>query len=99
MPDLESPDYHFFGKPAGRPRTHHVHVCQAGSLHELRHLAVRDFLRAHPAEAEAYAAVKLTAAVRHPGERVAYMAAKGPFIEDLERRALAWATNASADFR
>ena len=94
VPDPESPDYHFFGKPAQRPRTHHLHVCEAGSLHELRHLAVRDFLRAHPTEAEAYGAVKRSAAARHPGDRIAYMAAKRPFVEDLERRALAWATGA-----
>ena len=91
VPDLESPDYHFFGKPAQRPRTRHLHVCEAGTPQELRHLAVRDFLRAHPAEAEAYAAVKRAAAMRHPGDRLAYMAAKRSFIEGLERRAVAWA--------
>src|SRR5215212_7614541 len=30
VPAPESPDYHFFGKPPERPRTHHVHVCRAG---------------------------------------------------------------------
>lgn len=29
-PHPESPDLHFFGKPAERPRTFHVHVCEAG---------------------------------------------------------------------
>src|SRR5215211_4266217 len=40
--------YPFFGKPPTRPRAFHIHVAQAGSRHERRHLAVRDFLRAHP---------------------------------------------------
>src|SRR5215212_4225311 len=48
VPDPQSPDFHYFALPARRPRTHHVHVCQAGSDHERRHLALRDFLRAHP---------------------------------------------------
>jgi GrpB-like predicted nucleotidyltransferase (UPF0157 family) len=38
--------YPFFGKPPTRPRAYHLHVAQAGSHHERRHLAVRDFLRA-----------------------------------------------------
>lgn len=94
----EFPDFPFFGKPAARPRTYHVHVCVAGGRHERRHLAVRDFLRTHREEAEAYAALKRVIADRHPGDRHAYMARKGPYVEDLERRALAWYTpNASPD--
>lgn len=64
VPAPESPHRHFFGKPPRRPRTHHVHVVEAGSVHELRHLAVRDFLRVHPEEAERYAALKRGVAAR-----------------------------------
>jgi GrpB-like predicted nucleotidyltransferase (UPF0157 family) len=55
-PDLH--DNHFFGKPVKRPRRYHVRVCQAGSSHERRHLAVRDYLRAHLDEAERYATLR-----------------------------------------
>jgi GrpB-like predicted nucleotidyltransferase (UPF0157 family) len=87
----ESPEYRFFGKPPARPRTHHLHVCRAGSHEERRHLAVRDFLRAEPREVARYEAVKRESTRLHPEDRLAYMAAKDPFVEGLERRALEWA--------
>jgi GrpB-like predicted nucleotidyltransferase (UPF0157 family) len=90
-PDPASPDHHFFGRPPQRPRTHHVHVCEAGSAHELRHIAVRDFLRAHPDEVARYAALKRTVAARHPQDRLAYIAGKEAYVTALEARALAWA--------
>jgi GrpB protein len=46
--------YPFFGRPPTGPRAFHVHVAQAGSHHERRHLAVRDYLRAHPDQARDY---------------------------------------------
>jgi len=94
VPVPESPDHHFFARPPERPRSHHLHVCEAGSHHELRHLAVRDFLRAHDPEAAGYADVKQAAAARHPEDRLAYIAAKQEYVEDLEARALAWARGA-----
>jgi len=42
VPAPESPDHHFFAKPPERPRSHHLHVCEVGSEHEFRHLALRD---------------------------------------------------------
>src|SRR5215210_3031950 len=91
VPDPEMPDYHFFGKPAERPRTHHLHVCEAGGEHERRHLAVRDFLRAHADEAARYAQLKRAVAERHPRDRPAYMAGKDRHVRELEARALRWA--------
>jgi GrpB-like predicted nucleotidyltransferase (UPF0157 family) len=91
-PDPESPDYRFFAKPPQRPRTYHLHVCEAGSEHEFRHLAVRDFLRAHAGEAARYAALKRCVAARHPQDRLAYIEGKGAFVADLEARAVEWAT-------
>jgi GrpB-like predicted nucleotidyltransferase (UPF0157 family) len=88
VPDPQSPDFHYFALPARRPRTHHVHVCQAGSDHERRHLALRDFLRAHPDEAAAYEAVKRDVAARHPRDRLAYIAGKDAYVVALEARAL-----------
>jgi GrpB-like predicted nucleotidyltransferase (UPF0157 family) len=90
VPDPESPDFHLFALPTERPRTHHLHVCESGSEHERRHLAVRDFLRAHPVEAARYEALKRELADRHPEDRLAYIAGKEPFMAVLETRALAW---------
>jgi GrpB-like predicted nucleotidyltransferase (UPF0157 family) len=95
VPDPEWPDYHFFGKPPERPRSHHLHVCEAGSEHESRHLAVRDFLRADSDEAAAYAALKRDVAARHPGDRLAYIAGKDEYLAALEARAVQWARAAS----
>jgi GrpB-like predicted nucleotidyltransferase (UPF0157 family) len=88
VPFATAPDYHFFGKPPERPRTHHLHVCLAGSFEELRHLVVRDLLRADPREAARYEAVKREAARLHPEDRHAYMDGKAAYVEGLERRAL-----------
>ena len=89
--DPDSPDHHFFAWPPERPRSYHVHVCAAGSAHEERHLAVRDYLRAHPAEVAAYAELKRGLVRGHPGDRLAYIEGKHDYVERLEVRALAWA--------
>ena len=86
-----SPGFRFFALPPKRPRTHHVHVFAVGGEHERRHLAVRDFLRAHPEDAAAYEAVKRRVALEHPQDRLAYIAGKEAHVVALEQRALAWA--------
>jgi GrpB-like predicted nucleotidyltransferase (UPF0157 family) len=90
VPFPDSPEYHFFGRPPERPRTHHLHVCLAGSDEELRHLAVRDYLRADRGEAERYGAIKRELARRRPEDRLAYMDGKDAYVKALERRALDW---------
>ena len=90
VPEPASSDYHFFAKPPERPRSHHLHVCAAGSEHERRHLAVRDFLRAHDDEAARYASLKRELVARHPQDRLAYIDGKAAYMAALEQRALAW---------
>jgi GrpB-like predicted nucleotidyltransferase (UPF0157 family) len=97
VPAPESPDYHLFAKPPQRPRTHHLHVCEAGSEHEFRHLAVRDFLRAHADEATRYAALKRQVVARHPQDRLAYIEGKDDYVRALEERAVAWARGRCPD--
>jgi len=91
VPDPEFADFHFFAKPPTRPRSHHLHVCQLGSEHEARHLAVRDFLRAHRHEAAKYEALKREVLERHPQDRLAYIAGKERYLSDLQVRAVEWA--------
>lgn len=95
-PAPESPDRHFFAKPPTRPRTHHLHVCAAGSEHELRHLAVRDYLRARADEAARYGAHKRDVAARHPCDRLAYIDGKHDYVVALEARAVNWARRNAA---
>jgi GrpB-like predicted nucleotidyltransferase (UPF0157 family) len=74
----------------GAPRTFHVHAVEGGGDHWTRHLAVRDYLRAHPSEAEGYAAEKRRAAKAAADEWETYCDEKAAYVEALERRALAW---------
>lgn len=88
VPDPDSPDFHLFAKPPHRPRSHHLHVCAAASVHERRHVAVRDLLRAEPGEAARYEALKRELVRRHPEDRIAYIAGKDQYVRELEARAM-----------
>lgn len=88
--DPEFPDLHFFGYPADRPRRFHVHVAEIGSRHMIRHLAVRDYLRAQPDVARDYAELKRSLTRACPGDHDAYVAGKAAFMATLERRALSF---------
>jgi GrpB-like predicted nucleotidyltransferase (UPF0157 family) len=72
-------------------RTHQVHAFAAGSDHVARHLAFRDYLRAHRDVADHYAALKLRLAAAHPSDIEAYMDGKDAFIKEAEAKALSWA--------
>ena len=76
--------YPFFHKPAQWPGTHHVHLCDAGGQQEWKHLAFRDYLRAHPAAAREYESLKRDLARTHDGGTAqsmeAYSLAKSAFV-------------------
>lgn len=71
---------------AGR-RTHHVHAFVGGDPNVRRHLAFRDYLRAHTDVAAAYATIKRDLAADRPA---AYVEGKGPFVVAHEALALEW---------
>jgi GrpB-like predicted nucleotidyltransferase (UPF0157 family) len=85
-PNME--DYLFF-RASTRPRLVHIHVCEAGGVHERRQLAFRDWMRTHSGDARRYAALKQRLATREWTNADAYADAKGPFIDEIVRRALA----------
>ena len=62
---------------------HHLYACPADSLELKRHLAFRDFLRAHPADAETYGAIKRQGAGLFPNDIDQYILYKGAFIEKI----------------
>ncbi|MCO6442051.1 MAG: GrpB family protein [Nitrococcus mobilis] len=74
---------------AGR-RTHQIHAFAEGSPHVSRHLAFRDFMRAHPTVARQYGELKRRLAEVHPDDMEAYMDGKDGFIKEMESRALEW---------
>ena len=64
-----------------------LHVFGPDCDEHLRHLILRDWLRAHPADRERYAAVKCQVAADHPWSMAQYVAGKTAIIVDLLRRA------------
>lgn len=91
MGEYGIPGRRYFRKEnAQRVRTHHVHVFAARSPDVLRHLAFRDFMRAHPDCAQQYSALKQTLAAQHPDDIEGYMDGKHAFVKAMEQQALVW---------
>jgi GrpB-like predicted nucleotidyltransferase (UPF0157 family) len=72
-------------------RRFQLHCFAEGTEELYRMLAFRDYLRVHPAEADAYAAVKRGAAAVHPTDMLAYNDAKSGWLLACRARALEWA--------
>jgi GrpB-like predicted nucleotidyltransferase (UPF0157 family) len=84
-------DLHSFFRPfPNRPREVHVHVCPTGSAWERDHVLFRDYLRAHPAARDAYAAAKRGAAELWWDDRLAYTDAKTDAVLDIMDAAYRW---------
>ena len=71
-------------------RTYHVHAFAAGDSHIGKHLAFRDYLRAYPEVAQAYAAVKQEASAAHGTNPEGYVAFKHEFVERTVTDAVHW---------
>ena len=67
-----------------------VHCYQSGQSELHRHLAFRDYLRAHPQVALAYQQEKLRCRDLCPEDAFAYTECKSDWIKATERAALAW---------
>jgi GrpB-like predicted nucleotidyltransferase (UPF0157 family) len=80
--DLGVPGREAFHRP---PETvvHQVYVCVAGIASLRNHLAVRDYLRAHPAVASEYGALKKELARRFPDDIDAYIEGKSELLERI----------------
>ncbi len=74
-------------------RTHHVHAFGAGSAEAVRHLAFRDYMIAHPGDAQKYSELKRKLAEEHPRNIDGYMDGKDGFIKEMDRRAARWRTS------
>jgi GrpB-like predicted nucleotidyltransferase (UPF0157 family) len=71
-------------------RVFHVHAFQANNPEIERHLAFRDYMIAHPTEAERYGELKRALARAYPEDMEAYMDGKDSYIEEQQAKALAW---------
>ncbi|MGA2999527.1 GrpB family protein [Bradyrhizobium sp.] len=87
--DNPKKDRMFFVKgmpPFGSKRSHHVHVTELhGEMWQ--RLAFRDYLRAHPEEAEIYERLKRRLAIEHQTDREAYTDAKSAYVDSVVQKA------------
>lgn len=83
------PGRRFFQKGL-HARTHHVHTFRFGAPEVDRHLAFRDYLRAHPTIAGAYGQLKARCARACGNDIRAYCDGKHDFVTEHTARALAW---------
>jgi GrpB-like predicted nucleotidyltransferase (UPF0157 family) len=97
MGEFGIPGRRFFRKdnPFG-DRTHHIHTFTAGSAQVERHLAFRDYMIAHPKDAQTYSQLKYNLAQKFPANIEAYMDGKDGFIRDMDMKAAQWCS--SSDF-
>ncbi|MCK1994800.1 GrpB family protein [Peribacillus muralis] len=82
----------FFSKGKNE-RSHHVHMFQAGHEDIARHLAFRDYMLAHPQEAERYSQLKLSLAAEFPTDIKEYVNGKHAFIKVIDERAKRWVSD------
>ncbi len=71
----------FFRK--GFPRTHHIHLVEAGGREEYEKIRFRDALRASPALRAAYMALKKELSEAHRYDRARYSERKSKFVHDI----------------
>jgi GrpB-like predicted nucleotidyltransferase (UPF0157 family) len=80
----------FFRKGPPGPWTHHVHLMELSHPRWEAVLVFRDYLRAHPEAARAYANVKRALAASSKDDIAAYRTGKGIFVEETTAKARAW---------
>lgn len=84
--DLGIPGREAFRAPA-HDFPHHLYVCLPEYPEFARHIAFRDYLRAHPEDRNAYARLKRDLEKKCRTDRGAYTEAKGEFVTSILGRA------------
>lgn len=72
-------------------RTHQIHAYQAGDHHIHRHLAFRDYIKAHPYVKKEYENLKVKIASECENDIERYCYGKDKFVKFYEAKALEWA--------
>ena len=85
-PDLTK---RYFRERPGARRTH-IHVRRSGSFAEQVALLFRDYMRAHPLDAQRYAELKYGLAAAYRDDRLAYTESKSGFIWAIMAQANKW---------
>ncbi|MCG8575231.1 MAG: GrpB family protein [Flavobacteriales bacterium] len=74
-------------------RLSHVHIWKKGSEDWGRHLAFRDYLKAHPQEKETYGKLKKELSLRQWKDGMEYNQHKHNYIQKIEKKAIQWYQN------
>jgi len=73
-------------------RTHHIHTFKVGSEQVERHLSFRDYMIAHPEDAQRYSELKRRLAREYPANIDGYVNGKDGFIQEMDKKAAWWRT-------
>jgi GrpB-like predicted nucleotidyltransferase (UPF0157 family) len=84
----------FFRRGPPGPWTHHVHLMEPFHSRWEALLVFRDYLRAHPEAARAYADIKRALAASSKDNIEAYRNGKNTFVEETTAKARAWRADA-----
>src|SRR5260370_42693885 len=84
----------FFRKGSPGPWTHHLHLMEPSHPRWEALLVFRDYLRAHPEAAGAYANIKRALAASSKDDIEAYRTGKHVFVEETTAKARVWRANA-----
>ena len=83
----DQPDWFYCLGKAPHSPGFHLHLVREGSSFQVRHILFRDWLRSHPADAEAYKDLKIRLSEKYRDDRIAYTASKTEFINRIVRKA------------
>ena len=89
-----TPGRFYFSKDTNGVRSHQVHVCQVGHFDIGDKLLFRDYMRAHPAEAQEYSVLKEELAKEYRNDIIGYMRGKDGFIKEVLVKSHVWSENA-----
>jgi GrpB-like predicted nucleotidyltransferase (UPF0157 family) len=71
-------------------RTHHIHIFETANEEITRHLSFKDFMNAHPKEAQHYSQLKQILAEKYPTDIEKYIEGKNAYIKEIDERAKNW---------
>ena len=78
------------GEAAYALPAHHLYACEQNSIELQKHISFRDYLRTHSNEASRLSELKRRLAWTDHLSRAEYIEAKGPAVQDITQKALAW---------
>jgi GrpB-like predicted nucleotidyltransferase (UPF0157 family) len=80
----------YYQKLSGEVHLFHIHAFEKGHPEIERHLTFRDYLCAHPEDAQAYQALKQNLAQEFPFDAKSYTVGKTNLIGEIDRKAALW---------